>query len=41
VEPGLILDALCEAGFVEVYRHVELGIFSEYCARKPLDTPAG
>ena len=35
VDPGLILDALCEAGFVEVYRHVELGIFSEYCARKP------
>jgi demethylmenaquinone methyltransferase/2-methoxy-6-polyprenyl-1,4-benzoquinol methylase len=33
--PGLILAAMREAGFVDVYRHVELGIFSEYCARKP------
>jgi demethylmenaquinone methyltransferase/2-methoxy-6-polyprenyl-1,4-benzoquinol methylase len=41
VDPGQILDALREAGFVEVYRHVELGIFSEYCALKPLNAPAG
>jgi demethylmenaquinone methyltransferase / 2-methoxy-6-polyprenyl-1,4-benzoquinol methylase len=34
--PSEILLALREAGFVDVYRHVELGIFSEYCARKPL-----
>ncbi len=33
--PSLILAAMREAGFVEVYRHVELGIFSEYCGRKP------
>ena len=35
VPPGLILDAMREAGFVEVHRHVDLGIFSEYCGRKP------
>lgn len=34
-QPASILDALSEAGFVDVHRHVELGIFSEYCARKP------
>ncbi len=34
--PGEILAAIRDAGFVEVSRHVELGIFSEYCARKPL-----
>lgn len=34
--PVLILAALREAGFVDVYRHVELGVFSAYCARKPL-----
>jgi demethylmenaquinone methyltransferase/2-methoxy-6-polyprenyl-1,4-benzoquinol methylase len=34
--PRSILAALCQAGFVDVYRHVELGIFSEYCARKPM-----
>jgi demethylmenaquinone methyltransferase/2-methoxy-6-polyprenyl-1,4-benzoquinol methylase len=36
VNPGLISDALREAGFIDVYRHVELGIFSEYCGYKPL-----
>jgi len=36
VDPRSILDALREAGFVDVNRHVELGIFSEYSARKPL-----
>jgi len=34
--PGEILAAIRDAGFVEVQRHVELGVFSEYCARKPL-----
>ena len=32
--PGLILAAMREAGFVDVFRHVDLGIFSEYCGRK-------
>jgi demethylmenaquinone methyltransferase/2-methoxy-6-polyprenyl-1,4-benzoquinol methylase len=30
-----ILQAMRDAGFVDVSRHVELGIFSEYCASKP------
>ncbi len=34
--PHEILEAIREAGFVDEYRHVELGVFSEYCARKPL-----
>jgi demethylmenaquinone methyltransferase/2-methoxy-6-polyprenyl-1,4-benzoquinol methylase len=34
--PGEIMAAIRDAGFVEVQRHVELGIFSEYCARKPV-----
>jgi demethylmenaquinone methyltransferase/2-methoxy-6-polyprenyl-1,4-benzoquinol methylase len=34
--PHEILQAIREAGFVEDYRYVVLGIFSEYCARKPL-----
>jgi hypothetical protein len=29
------MQALTAAGFVAVERHVELGIFSEYRARKP------
>jgi demethylmenaquinone methyltransferase/2-methoxy-6-polyprenyl-1,4-benzoquinol methylase len=33
--PNLILEAMREAGFVEVHRHVDLGIFSEYCGMKP------
>ncbi|HTB30260.1 MAG TPA: class I SAM-dependent methyltransferase, partial [Steroidobacteraceae bacterium] len=33
--PGLILSAMREAGFVDAVRHVDLGIFSEYCGRKP------
>ncbi len=32
--PQALIDALSEAGFVDVKRHVELGIFSEYTARK-------
>jgi demethylmenaquinone methyltransferase/2-methoxy-6-polyprenyl-1,4-benzoquinol methylase len=34
--PGEILKAIREAGFIDDYRCVELGIFSEYCARKPV-----
>ena len=34
--PAEILAAIRDAGFVEAERHVELGIFSEYGARKPL-----
>jgi len=34
VPPAGILQALTTAGFVDVDRHVELGIFSEYRARK-------
>jgi demethylmenaquinone methyltransferase/2-methoxy-6-polyprenyl-1,4-benzoquinol methylase len=33
--PQAIMQAIREAGFVEVDRHVELGIFSEYRASKP------
>ncbi len=33
--PAVIESALMAAGFVEVTRHVELGIFSEYRALKP------
>ncbi len=33
--PCVIMAAIREAGFVEVDRHVEMGIFSEYRARKP------
>jgi demethylmenaquinone methyltransferase / 2-methoxy-6-polyprenyl-1,4-benzoquinol methylase len=35
IPPEKILAALREAGFEHVHRHVELGIFSEYTARKP------
>jgi demethylmenaquinone methyltransferase/2-methoxy-6-polyprenyl-1,4-benzoquinol methylase len=35
VPPASIMDALATAGFVDVDRYVELGIFSEYRARKP------
>jgi demethylmenaquinone methyltransferase/2-methoxy-6-polyprenyl-1,4-benzoquinol methylase len=34
--PEEILAAIRAAGFQEARRHVELGIFSEYCARKPV-----
>ena len=34
--PASIEEALRGAGFIDVHRHVELGIFSEYCALKPL-----
>jgi len=35
VPPASIMQALVAAGFVDVDRHVELGVFSEYRARKP------
>jgi demethylmenaquinone methyltransferase/2-methoxy-6-polyprenyl-1,4-benzoquinol methylase len=35
IAPPLILAALDAAGFVDVTRRVELGIFSQYCARRP------
>lgn len=35
VPPEKVLQALTSAGFVDVKRHVELGIFSEYTGRKP------
>jgi demethylmenaquinone methyltransferase / 2-methoxy-6-polyprenyl-1,4-benzoquinol methylase len=35
VPPAAILEALGQAGFVGVDRRVELGVFSEYRARKP------
>jgi demethylmenaquinone methyltransferase/2-methoxy-6-polyprenyl-1,4-benzoquinol methylase len=35
VPPKSILDALTTAGFVDVIRYVEHGVFSEYRARKP------
>jgi demethylmenaquinone methyltransferase/2-methoxy-6-polyprenyl-1,4-benzoquinol methylase len=34
--PEQILAAMRTAGLIDVYRHVELGIFSEYCGRRPL-----
>jgi demethylmenaquinone methyltransferase / 2-methoxy-6-polyprenyl-1,4-benzoquinol methylase len=30
--PDFIQDAIRGAGFIDVHRHVELGVFSEYCA---------
>lgn len=35
IAPALIVAALDAAGFVEVTRRVDLGIFSQYCARRP------
>jgi demethylmenaquinone methyltransferase/2-methoxy-6-polyprenyl-1,4-benzoquinol methylase len=35
VPPAAIMEALTAAGFVAVERRLELGIFSEYQARKP------
>lgn len=35
IPPEQVVAALQRAGFVDVKRHVELGIFSEYTARKP------
>jgi demethylmenaquinone methyltransferase/2-methoxy-6-polyprenyl-1,4-benzoquinol methylase len=33
--PGRVMEALREAGFEEVSRRVELGVFSEYTMRRP------
>jgi demethylmenaquinone methyltransferase/2-methoxy-6-polyprenyl-1,4-benzoquinol methylase len=41
VTPPEILSAIRAAGFIDEHRCVELGIFSEYCARKPLNSAAG
>lgn len=35
VPPARVLEALADAGFRDVRRHVELGIFSEFTALKP------
>jgi len=35
VPPAAVMAALREAGFVDVHRHVELGIYSEFVCRKP------
>jgi demethylmenaquinone methyltransferase/2-methoxy-6-polyprenyl-1,4-benzoquinol methylase len=35
IPPTQVLQAMRRAGFAQVDRHVELGIFSEYTARKP------
>jgi len=35
VEPATVMDTLRRAGFVDVARHVSLGMFAEYTARKP------
>jgi demethylmenaquinone methyltransferase/2-methoxy-6-polyprenyl-1,4-benzoquinol methylase len=37
IPPDAVLSALREAGFTEARQHVELGIFSEFVATKPLD----
>jgi len=41
VPPQRVLDTLLDAGFSSVRRHVELGLFSEYLARKPLAPGVG
>jgi demethylmenaquinone methyltransferase/2-methoxy-6-polyprenyl-1,4-benzoquinol methylase len=38
--PQAIMRAIEEARFERVTRHVDLGIFSEYCARKPHTVPS-
>lgn len=35
IPPGEVMMALSNAGFTDVRRHAELGIFSEYTARRP------
>ena len=40
VPPQTIMSAIANARFENVTRHVELGIFSEYRARKPCAAPA-
>jgi demethylmenaquinone methyltransferase / 2-methoxy-6-polyprenyl-1,4-benzoquinol methylase len=40
IPPDAVIAALRDAGFADARRHVELGIFSEFVATKPLDAPA-
>jgi demethylmenaquinone methyltransferase / 2-methoxy-6-polyprenyl-1,4-benzoquinol methylase len=40
IPPDAVMQALRNAGFTDVKRHVELGIFSEYTATKPEATAA-
>jgi demethylmenaquinone methyltransferase/2-methoxy-6-polyprenyl-1,4-benzoquinol methylase len=35
IPPSRVIEAMTQAGFVDVKRHVEIGIFSEYTGRKP------
>jgi demethylmenaquinone methyltransferase/2-methoxy-6-polyprenyl-1,4-benzoquinol methylase len=37
--PASIIAAITAAGFVDVHRHIELGIFSEYRATKSAELP--
>jgi len=37
ISPSAVMDGMRFAGFTEVSRHVELGVFSEYRARKSLN----
>jgi demethylmenaquinone methyltransferase/2-methoxy-6-polyprenyl-1,4-benzoquinol methylase len=37
VPPETVMDALKKAGFTDLSRHVELGLFSEYVGRRPFD----
>jgi demethylmenaquinone methyltransferase/2-methoxy-6-polyprenyl-1,4-benzoquinol methylase len=41
VPPQRVLDTLLDAGFTHVRRQVELGLFSEYLARKPFPPGVG
>jgi demethylmenaquinone methyltransferase/2-methoxy-6-polyprenyl-1,4-benzoquinol methylase len=36
VPPEKVMEAMEGAGFVDVRRHIEIGIFSEYTGRKPI-----
>lgn len=36
IDPAQVVEALRRAGFRDVQRHVELGIFSEYTANRPM-----
>lgn len=36
VPPQQVMDAMSAAGFVDVRRHLEVGVFSEYTAKRPL-----
>ncbi len=37
ISPAAVMEGMRFACFTEVSRHVELGVFSEYRARKPLN----